>query len=118
MTARPVTPAPPAAPVDPRPTAGRLGWRPWLAIPLLAVLVYVGARPVGPAPPLGPLIDPAHGIWSMEREALARPEQQAALAGLDSTVTIQYDVRGVPHITATTELDAYRALGYIVARDR
>ena len=118
MTALPATPAPAAAPVDSRPTAGRLGWRPWLAMPLLAVLVYVGARPVGPAPPLGPLIDPAHGIWSMEREALARPEQQAALAGLDSTVTIQYDVRGVPHITAATELDAYRALGYVVARDR
>ena len=31
---------------------------------------------------------------------------------------VVYDERAVPHIFARTEDDAYRALGYVVARDR
>jgi penicillin amidase len=31
---------------------------------------------------------------------------------------VRYDRRGVPHVFAQSELDAYRALGYVVARDR
>ncbi|WP_438895201.1 penicillin acylase family protein, partial [Bacillus cereus group sp. BC312] len=31
---------------------------------------------------------------------------------------IRYDHRSVPHIFARNELDAVRALGYVVARDR
>ena len=31
---------------------------------------------------------------------------------------VVYDDRNVPHIFATNEEDAYRALGYVVARDR
>ncbi len=37
---------------------------------------------------------------------------------LDSSVRVYYDRRGVPHIFARTTLDAYRAMGYVVARDR
>ncbi len=40
------------------------------------------------------------------------------LPGLDAEVTVRYDQRGVPHLFATTTLDAMRALGYVVARDR
>ena len=31
---------------------------------------------------------------------------------------VLFDDRGVPHIFASTEDDAYRALGYVMARDR
>jgi penicillin amidase len=31
---------------------------------------------------------------------------------------VRYDARGVPHIFAQSEMDVYRALGYVVARDR
>ena len=89
-----------------------------IALPLLIALVHVGVRPAGPAPALGPLLDPARGIWAMEREQLRSGEQRVELRGLGSTVTVRYDLRGVPHITAATEYDAYRALGYVVARDR
>ncbi len=89
-----------------------------VALVLLIALGYAGARPVGPAPALGPLLDPARGIWAMEREQVARGTDRLALPGLDSSVTVRYDLRGVPHITAATELDAYRALGYVVTRDR
>jgi len=87
-------------------------------MPLLALSIYVGARPVPPAPPIGPLIDPVHGLWAITREPLSRGDDEATLAGIHTSVTVHYDTRGVPHITASSEHDAYLALGYVVARDR
>jgi len=40
------------------------------------------------------------------------------LAHLQSSVTVRYDDRGVPHIRAENEADLYRALGYVHAQDR
>ncbi len=40
------------------------------------------------------------------------------LAELSAAVEVRYDDRGVPHIQAQNELDAYRALGYVQAQDR
>lgn len=40
------------------------------------------------------------------------------LAELTAGVDVHYDERGVPHIQAQNELDAYRALGYVHAQDR
>ena len=91
--------------------------------PLLSLLVLLGVgwlalRPVGPLPPLGPLLDPANGIWATVRTAEFPPLADAAIPGLQGPVEVIYDDRDVPHIFATTTLDAYRALGYVVARDR
>ena len=40
------------------------------------------------------------------------------MTGLGTSVTVQYDERGVPHIQASNEADMYRALGYVHAQDR
>ncbi len=40
------------------------------------------------------------------------------LSNLQSSVTVRYDDRGVPHIRAGNETDLYRALGYVHAQDR
>src|SRR5690554_3710872 len=40
------------------------------------------------------------------------------LTELSDAVEVRYDERGVPHIQAQNELDAYRALGYVQAQDR
>ena len=40
------------------------------------------------------------------------------LSELTAVVDVHYDERGVPHIQAQNELDAYRALGYVHAQDR
>ena len=40
------------------------------------------------------------------------------LTELSAAVNVRYDERGVPHIQAHNELDAYRALGYVHAQDR
>ena len=85
---------------------------------LFAGLLYLGARRSGPVPALGPLLDPAHGAWALARAGELPEDASASVPGMGSTVEVRYDKRGVPHIFATSEADAYRALGYVVARDR
>lgn len=43
---------------------------------------------------------------------------QVEIRGLQGSVTVRYDERGVPHIRAENEADLYRALGYVHAQDR
>ena len=85
---------------------------------VLAAGLFVGARPIGPAPALGAFLEPAHGVWSLARAASSPVAPDARVAGLSAPVEVVYDERAVPHIFATSEDDAYRALGYVVARDR
>ena len=85
---------------------------------VLAALLYVGATPIGPAPPLGSFLDPVHGVWGVARSAELRPLDDGTVEGLDGEVRVVWDDRGVPHIFASSVPDAYRALGYVVARDR
>lgn len=40
------------------------------------------------------------------------------LGALTAPVSVRYDERGVPHISAGNEIDLYRALGYVHAQDR
>src|SRR5215467_8765582 len=85
---------------------------------LFVVLTGIGAISIGRAPALGPLLDPAHGVWALARTAELPNDASAVVSTLGSTVEVRYDRRGVPHIFATRDDDAYRALGYVVARDR
>src|SRR5512141_1452131 len=85
---------------------------------LLAALLFTGFRSVGPLPPLGRLLDPANGIWATARSADLPPIESGTIGGLSKEVQVLFDDRGVPHIFASSEEDAYRALGYVVARDR
>jgi len=89
-----------------------------IAAIVLAASLWSGFRSSGPLPPLGPLLDPANGAWA-GAAALNFPARQAAtIPGLDAIVNVSIDDRGVPHIFASNETDAYRALGFLVARDR
>ncbi len=88
------------------------------ALLILGITVYLGARPAGPLPPLGPLLDPANGLFASVHTAELPPLAGGTIPGLQGPVTVLYDDRGVPHIFAANTLDAYRALGYVVARDR
>ena len=88
------------------------------ALIVLGLVGYVGARPVGPLPALGPLLDPANGLWASVQSANLPAIAEGRIPGLTGDVEVTYDDRGVPHIVAGNSLDAYRALGYVVARDR
>jgi penicillin amidase len=90
--------------------------RPLTAGLVLAALLWLGARGAGPLPPLGPLLDPWRGAWALA--ASAPRSAQGAIPGLGAAVQVVYDDRAVPHIFAASQLDALRALGYVVARDR
>ncbi len=52
------------------------------------------------------------------RSSMPRPARDAELKGLDGPVTVAFDEFGIPNIEAQTRLDAFRALGYVSARDR
>ncbi|HEX7024271.1 MAG TPA: penicillin acylase family protein, partial [Gemmatimonadales bacterium] len=93
-------------------------WRLVLAALLLAVLGYAGARPLGSIPALGGLLDPANGIWALARSAQLPARASGRVAGLSAPVRVITDDRAVPHVFAATEEDAWRAQGYLVARDR
>lgn len=89
-----------------------------IAAGILAALLWAGFRSVGPVPPIGSLLDPANGAWAAAAATNFPSTQSAAIPGLEKSVQVLFDDRGVPHIFASSELDAYRALGYVVARDR
>ncbi|HXH27508.1 MAG TPA: penicillin acylase family protein, partial [Candidatus Polarisedimenticolia bacterium] len=85
---------------------------------MLLLLLFASLYGPGPVPRLGPLLDPVRGIWSVASRAELPRKAQAAIPGLGEPVVVRYDDHAVPHIFAHSELDAVRALGYVVARDR
>lgn len=89
-----------------------------LSAALLAGLLYAGARPVGPLPPLRPLVDPWVGVWALAGAAQAPARLEAVIPTLDGPAEVRIDERGVPHVFATSEADAWRVQGWLVARDR
>lgn len=89
-----------------------------LALLVLGALAYLTIAPPRPLPPVARFLDPVRGVWAVARDGVLPRQAAAMVPGLDRRVRVFYDRRGVPHIFATTELDAYRALGYVVARDR
>ncbi len=100
------------------PDTPRARWRFPVALFFLIALLVLCGRGVGPLPPLGALLDPAYGVWSMPARADLAASADAQIPGLGTAVTVLYDDRAVPHIFAASEPDAYRALGFVVARDR
>ena len=89
-----------------------------LAALLLGGALYVGFSPMRGGPALGGFLDPAHGVWSVALRANLPATQAAPIAGLGANVDVRYDDRSVPHIFARSSGDAYRALGWVHARDR
>ncbi len=85
---------------------------------LLVATLLLASRPLGLVPPVGPLLDAGQGIWAVPGAAKVRVSEAIRLPIFEGSVTAIVDTRGVPHIYADQELDAYRALGYLVARDR
>ncbi len=55
--------------------------------------------------------------WYIQQK-LPQRSGSLELTELSAPVDVHYDERGVPHIQAQNELDAYRALGYVHAQDR
>jgi penicillin G amidase len=86
----------------------------------LSAMLYVCARGVSSkgVPPIGALLDPVQGAPASVRNAELPSSEEAHIAGMGAETRVLYDQRGVPHVYAANTRDAYRALGYAVARDR
>ncbi len=67
---------------------------------------------------LGLLMFLVGGGWLYLRSSLPKTSGTVSLAGLDGQVEIVRDADGVPHIFASTDNDAFFALGYVHAQDR
>jgi len=52
------------------------------------------------------------------RLSMPRTEGQLNLRGLSGEVEVIYDKAGIPHITAESTADGFRALGFVMAQDR
>jgi penicillin amidase len=89
-----------------------------LAAVVLACALYLGFVPIRSGPALGPFLDPAHGVWAVATRANLPENQAAKIPGLRAPVNVRFDDRGVPHVFATNLQDAYRAIGWVHARDR
>ena len=88
------------------------------ALLLLTGLCVLGVRGLLGLPGIGGLLDPVAGVWGVAKVAELPDSAEGRIPGLSHQVTVLYDDRAVPHIFAATEPDVYRALGYVVARDR
>ncbi len=89
-----------------------------VSVPVFLGTLFVASQPVGPLPALGPFLEPTRGVWSMAGVAELPDSAFASIPGMEGNVNVVYDDRAVPHIFAESRLDAVRALGYVVARDR
>jgi penicillin amidase len=89
-----------------------------LAAIVLVAACYLAAVPVRGAPPLGRFLDPVHGVWAVAAGAELPVRASSQVHGLTAPVEVRYDDRAVPHIFARNQEDAWRALGYVHARDR
>ena len=58
------------------------------------------------------------GGWLYLRTSLPKTAGTVAVTGLNGQVEMVRDAAGVPHIFASTDTDAYFALGYVHAQDR
>ena len=87
---------------------------------ITAAMLFVGARGVSSAgiPPIGPLLDPVQGAAASVRDGDLPTAETRNIVGLGADTRVLFDVRGVPHVYASNTRDAYRALGFAVARDR
>lgn len=60
----------------------------------------------------------ATALWVTLRLSLPDLTGEQELRGLEQPVAVTYDEHGISTIKATSRRDAYRALGYVTARDR
>jgi len=63
-------------------------------------------------------VDPWVGAWRLSAPVPSDQRVAVEIPGLDGAVEVVIDDRGVPHVFASTEADAWRAQGWLVARDR
>ena len=57
-------------------------------------------------------------VWFMLRASLPVLDGELEIKGLAAPVQVEFDTLAIPRIEARTREDAFRALGFVAARDR
>lgn len=88
-----------------------------LSIVSIAFLMSLSV-PLGNIPAIGYFFSPVTGFWRSAGLNDLPSVKKISPRFSRAPINILFDKRGVPHIFATSEADAYAALGYLHARDR
>ncbi len=71
-----------------------------------------------PVPPLGKFLDPFNGFWQNASSENYPYSGEVNIPELADSVTVSYDVYGIPHVFAQNVPDLMRVQGYLVAQHR
>jgi penicillin amidase len=85
---------------------------------LTLLVTTVSMAGAGTLPPLGAALNPGTGVWTAAADGKLPADQTIKLPGMDGTATVGFEANGVAHITAGTDADMFRAMGYTHARFR
>ena len=86
---------------------------------ILAVLVItVSSGAGGRLPPVGDILNTGAGVWRLAADADVAHPETISLSGLSQPATIAFERNGLAHISAGTDLDLFRSIGYVHARHR
>lgn len=85
---------------------------------LLLALTVLLANPLGQIPALGPVLHPVTGVIANADRVNPPAELTYTLDGLQDSVQVWINDRGVPHVFAKNDPDLYLVQGFVTARDR
>ena len=88
------------------------------AVLVSAVLLWVMAAGFGTVPPLGAALDAGRGAWTSAGGGRPATSQTLRLPGLQHPVSVTYTAQGIASVRASTDHDAFLALGYVHASFR
>ncbi|NNE32304.1 MAG: penicillin acylase family protein [Winogradskyella sp.] len=79
-------------------------------------IFFVLNTKLGSIPPIGKFLNPYSGVWQNETDESIFGDIK--LPNLREKVTVHYDEQLIPHVFAKSEVDLYKAQGYLTAKHR
>ncbi|MGE5286596.1 MAG: penicillin acylase family protein [Micromonosporaceae bacterium] len=88
------------------------------ALIVAAVVMMLSTGGAGAVPALGPVLSPGTGVWRLSPDAGTAGSATIMLPALDKPGTVAFETGGGTHITAGTDQDLFRMIGFVDARYR
>jgi penicillin G amidase len=89
-----------------------------VAVAAAALVLGLLAVGHGSLPALGPALVPGHGVWASAAGAKLPADETLTLPGLSRPAQVTFTQQGVADVSASTDDDAFLALGYLHASFR
>jgi penicillin amidase len=88
------------------------------AVLALGIVVVLSVTGFGPVPALAGVLTAGTGVWHLSPDAGTATSGTFALPGLQQPGTVSFQSDGATNITAGTDQDMFRMIGYVDARFR